>query len=144
MVGWNLQVSNNRKVIRNQITSRYRENIASCRTNQKIERMWAKFNKIRHDEDEFAGISPKLPQKGVRNGREMLFPITMLYRLKVSPNCTRFRILTPLTIICMDGAWVSVRDKQDHKSFDVDCFFWCSVVPRTERSYNDLLFFELT
>ena len=78
MVGWNLQVSNNRKVIRNQITSRYRENIASCRTNQKIERMWAKFNKIRHDEDQFAVISPKLPKKGVRNGREMLFPITML------------------------------------------------------------------
>ena len=39
MVGWNLQVRNNRKVVRNKIRGRNRENIASRRTNHKIERM---------------------------------------------------------------------------------------------------------
>ena len=39
MTGWNLQVSNNRKVVRNQIRDRNRENVASRRANHKVERM---------------------------------------------------------------------------------------------------------
>ena len=39
MIGWNLQVSNNRKVVRNKIRGRNREKVASRRTNHKVERM---------------------------------------------------------------------------------------------------------
>ena len=39
MIGWNLQVSNNRKVVRSQIRGRNREDVASRRANHKVERM---------------------------------------------------------------------------------------------------------
>ena len=40
MIGWNLQISNNRKVVRNQIRGRNRENVASSRrTNHTVEKM---------------------------------------------------------------------------------------------------------
>ena len=39
MIGWNLQVSNNRKVVRNQIRGRNRENVAPRKANHKVERM---------------------------------------------------------------------------------------------------------
>ena len=48
MVGWNLQVSNNRKVVQNQIRNRYRENIASYRTNHKTERITVTVGKKVH------------------------------------------------------------------------------------------------
>ena len=45
MIGWNLQVSNNRKVVRNQVRGRNRENVASRRANHKVERMTVKVGR---------------------------------------------------------------------------------------------------